>query len=65
MEVSGNYNWKKKKESFTVLMCTEGDFTLVASNFKAEFQKGDTVLIPAIINEFQIIGETSLLEITI
>lgn len=65
LEVSGNYNWKKKKESFTVLMCTEGDFTLVASNFKVEFQKGDTVLIPAIINEFQIIGETSLLEITI
>jgi mannose-6-phosphate isomerase len=65
LEVSGNFNWKKKKESFTVLMCTEGRFALVTPNFKAEFQKGDTVLIPAIIDEFQIIGETSLLEITI
>jgi mannose-6-phosphate isomerase len=65
LEVSGNYNWKKKKESFTVLMCTEGGFALVTSNFKAEFQKGDTILIPAIMDEFQIIGETSLLEITI
>ena len=65
LEVSGNYNWKKKKESFTVLMCTEGSFVLVTSNSKSEFKKGDTVLIPAIMDEFQIIGETSLLEITI
>jgi mannose-6-phosphate isomerase len=65
LEVSGHYNWKKKKESFTVLMCTEGDFALVTSNFKLEFQKGDTVLIPAIMDEFQIFGESSLLEITI
>lgn len=65
LEVSGNYNWKKKKEVFTVLMCTEGSFVLVTSNSKSEFKKGDTVLIPAILEEFQIIGETSLLEITI
>ncbi len=65
IDVSGNYNWKKKKESFTVLMCTEGSFVLVAPNLKSEFKKGDTVLIPAILEEFQIIGETSLLEITI
>ena len=65
LEVSGTYNWKKKKESFTVFMCTEGSFVLVTSNSKSEFKKGDTVLIPAILEEFQIIGETSLLEITI
>lgn len=65
LEISGNYNWKKKKESFTVLMCTEGSFVLVTSYFKSEFKKGDTVLIPAILDVFQIIGETSLLEITI
>ena len=65
LEVFGKYNWKKKKESFTFFMCTEGSFVLVTSNFKSEFKKGDTVLIPAIIEEFQIFGETSLLEITI
>ncbi len=65
IEVSEKYDWKKKKDSFTVLMCTEGRFVLVTSNSKSEFKKGDTVLIPAIIEEFQIIGETSLLEITI
>ena len=58
-------HWKKKKESFTVFMCTEGSFVLVTPHFKSEFKKGDTVLIPAILDEFQIIGETSLLEITI
>lgn len=65
LEVSGTYNWKKKKESFTVFMCTEGGFVLVTSDSKSEFKKGDTILIPAIMDEFQIIGETSLLEITI
>jgi mannose-6-phosphate isomerase len=65
LEVSGTYNWKKKKESFTVFMCTEGSFVLVTPNSKSEFKKGDTVLIPAILEEFQIIGTTSLLEITI
>ena len=65
LEVSGNYNWKKKKDSFTVFMCTEGSFVLVTSNSNSEFKKGDTVLIPAILEEFQIIGATSLLEITI
>ena len=65
LEVVGTYDWKKKKESFTVLMCTEGSFVLVTSNSKSEFKKGDTILIPAILEEFQIIGETSLLEITI
>ena len=65
LEVSELYHGKKKKECFTVLMCTEGKFTLTTTNSKSEFKKGDTVLIPAILEEFQIIGETSLLEITI
>lgn len=65
LAVSGNYNWKKKKDSFTVFMCAEGGFVLLTSQFKSEFKKGDTVLIPATLEAFQIIGETSLLEITI
>jgi mannose-6-phosphate isomerase len=46
-------------------MCTEGSFTINMLHFKAEFKKGDTILIPAIIDSFDIIGEASLLEITI
>jgi mannose-6-phosphate isomerase len=65
LQISEKYNWKKTKESFTVLMCTEGSFTIIMLHFKAEFKKGDTILIPAIIDSFEIIGEASLLEITI
>lgn len=65
LQISDIYNWKKTKESFTVLMCTEGSFTINMLHFKAEFKKGDTILIPAIIDGFEIIGEATLLEITI
>lgn len=65
LQISNLYNWKKTKESFTVLMCTEGSFNINMLHFKAEFKKGDTVLIPAIIDGFEIIGDASLLEITI
>jgi mannose-6-phosphate isomerase len=65
LQISGKYNWKKTKESFTVLMCTKGSFTINMLHFQAEFKKGDTLLIPAILDGFQIIGEVSLLEITI
>lgn len=65
IEVSEKYIWKKRKESFTVFMCTEGSFVIVTSDFIFKFKKGDTVLIPAIVEEFELIGETSLLEITI
>ncbi|WP_396160176.1 type I phosphomannose isomerase catalytic subunit [Flavobacterium sp.] len=65
LQISEKYNWKKTKESFTVFMCTEGSFTISMLHFKSEFRKGDTVLIPAIIDSFEIIGEASLLEITI
>lgn len=65
LQISEKYNWKKIKESFTVLMCTEGSFTINMLHFQSEFKKGDTVLIPAIIDGFEIIGEATLLEITI
>ena len=65
LQISEKYNWKKTKESFTVLMCTEGSFSLNMLHFKGTFKKGDTLLIPATIASFEIIGETSLLEISI
>lgn len=65
LEVSGNYNWNKTKDRFTVFMCTEGNFTLISEGFESEFKKGDTVLIPAVIEYVEIVGKTSLLEITI
>ena len=65
LSISGKYTWKKNKDVFTVFMCTEGSFVLVTPNSTLEFKKGDTLLIPAIIEQLEIIGKTSLLEITI
>lgn len=65
IEVSENFNWKKNKDTFTVFMCTEGSFTLSNDTFKSEFKKGDTIFIPAVIEQLEIEGTTSLLEITI
>jgi mannose-6-phosphate isomerase len=65
LQISGKYQWKKTKESFTVLMCIKGSFTVNMPHFQAEFKKGDTLLIPAILDGFEIIGEASVLEITI
>ena len=55
----------KSGESFTVYMCTEGDFDIEFDGFKYEYKKGDTVMIPAEINSFILSGKASILEIYI
>lgn len=65
LEVTEKYLWKKRKNSFTVFMCTSGSFVIETAAAKTKFKKGDTVLIPAVIEEFYIEGSTTLLEITI
>jgi mannose-6-phosphate isomerase len=55
----------KSGESFTVYMCTEGDFDIEYDGFKYEYKKGDTVMIPAEINSFILSGKASILEIYI
>lgn len=59
------YTWKKNKESFTVFMCTNGQFDLEINGEIMSYKMGDTILIPAIINSFQLKGEATLLEISI
>ncbi len=63
--LNGKYSKIKNDESFVVYMCTEGAFSIDYNHQKFEFQKGDTILLPAILTEFQLIGEAILLEITI
>jgi mannose-6-phosphate isomerase len=52
-------------ESFLVYMCTEGEFSIWVNNQDFEFKKGDTILMPASISDYQLIGKADLLEITI
>ncbi|WP_286965821.1 type I phosphomannose isomerase catalytic subunit [Flavobacterium sp. UBA4854] len=55
----------KNGETFTVYMCIEGDFEIEYDGFKQAYKKGDTVLVPAAINAFNLIGKASILEIYI
>jgi len=55
----------KNGETFTVYMCIDGDFEIEYDGFKQTYKKGDTVLVPAAINAFNLSGKASILEIYI
>lgn len=63
--LDGNLKVFKNKESFTVYMCVDGSFNLKYKGDMFQYKTGDTVLIPAAMLEFEIIGKGSLLEIYI
>lgn len=63
--LNGNLNVNKNQNSFTVYMCVDGDFELILNEEKYNYKKGDTVLIPASLTDFQLSGKASLLEIYI
>jgi mannose-6-phosphate isomerase class I len=60
-----HYIWKKSKESFTVFMCTNGQFEVIINGEIMQYKMGDTILIPAIIDSFTLKGKATLLEISI
>jgi len=51
--------------SFTVYICTEGEYTINADGQDHSFKKGDTVLVPASLKVFSLTGTATLLEIYI
>lgn len=63
--LSGKAEVHKNKDSFTVYMCVDGSFELDYNGNNYPYQKGDTVLIPASMADFQLSGKASLLEIYI
>ena len=63
--LDGKITVTKSSESFTVYMCVDGNFELTNNIETFQYQKGDTVLIPASLSDFQISGEASILEIYI
>jgi mannose-6-phosphate isomerase len=46
-------------------MCVDGDFKLVIDDQTYAYKKGDTVLIPASLTNFELSGRASILEIYI
>lgn len=55
----------KDGASFTVYMCTEGNFELHANGQVYAFETGDTVLVPAAMHDYELHGKAALLEIYI
>ncbi len=65
LALNGGINVKNNGDSFIVYMCTEGQFSVSYQEKTHSFAKGDTILLPAIISDYQIVGQAALLEITI
>jgi mannose-6-phosphate isomerase len=65
MKLSGELSVSKSATSFTVYMCTEGEFQLEYNQEQYHYSKGDTVLIPAAMTDFNLLGKATLLEIYI
>ncbi len=63
--LEGSIDVQKNGTSFTVYMCTEGEFTLTLANAVYTYRKGDTILMPASIAAYQLNGTASVLEIYI
>ncbi len=57
--------WKRTKQAFTVFMCTNGQFEMVMNGEILRYRMGDTILIPACIENLTIKGKATLLEISI
>ncbi len=63
--LNGKFDKVKNDDCFVVYMCTEGEFSVHYNHHNFEFKKGDTILLPSVLTEFQLIGQANLLEITI
>jgi len=63
--LKGTIDISKNKNSFTVYMCVEGDFELHTDGETFNYRKGDTLLIPAALTDFQLTGHATILEIYI
>jgi mannose-6-phosphate isomerase len=63
--LNGKIQVKRNQESFTVFMCVDGEFELFYEGEVLKYIKGDTVLIPASLTDFQLSGKASILEIYI
>jgi mannose-6-phosphate isomerase len=63
--LDGSEKVTKIGDSFTVYMCVDGKFEVEYNDVKFKYKKGDTVLIPAAMTNFVLIGKASILEIYI
>ena len=65
LPLEGEIPVAKNGDSFTVYMCIEGNFEIRFEDTKFQYVKGNTVLVPALMKNFNLKGKASLLEIYI
>jgi mannose-6-phosphate isomerase len=63
--LKGSVNVSSNKETFKVYMCVDGSFELTLDSKNYNYKTGDTILIPAGIDDYAIKGNASILEIYI
>ncbi|MBP6425920.1 MAG: class I mannose-6-phosphate isomerase [Flavobacterium sp.] len=63
--LEGQLNVLKSRATFTVYMCVDGQFEIVLDEQHYSYSTGDTILVPAVLTEFQLVGKASILEIYI
>ena len=63
--LNGEVKVNKNQNSFTVYMCVDGSFEMTINKEIFQYCKGDTLLIPASLTDFQFNGNASVLEIYI
>lgn len=63
--LDGTASIYKHGTSFTVYMCVDGGFQMIVGTEIYTYKKGDTVLLPASLTDFQLSGKASILEIYI
>ena len=65
LPINGLVKVEKNNQTFSVYMCTNGDFEVIHKNHRYAYTKGQTILIPAAMTQFELAGIATLLEITI
>lgn len=63
--LNGEAVLEKDGSSFTVYICTEGEYFFKSGGKSYAFKKGDTILVPAALKDFSLTGDAELLEICI
>jgi len=61
--LDGKMDFYQNTDFFRVYMCIDGNLSIVYKNEKFNFEKGKTVLLPAVLKEFYLEGKAELLEI--
>jgi len=61
--LEGKMFFNQNTDFFRVYMCIDGNFSIVYKDKKYNFEKGKTILLPAILKEFHLEGEAELLEV--